>query len=198
MSSHHFVREKQEPSILVAGDAMSDQEIIGQLFEWCPQVLIHEKNIALFSEWQVKVDVLFYRSLTNETVSVLLPMQENIKWVQLPPDPAEDLSFMIRYLEHDGQQSAYIIGLTYEEVKASFLRPSEIKLIYIHEQQRSYPLGRQHEKWMAAGQEISVNDASKITYTENLEKRTEHLFTVKQDGFIRIQTQGSILLTEEI
>ncbi|MBM3410725.1 MAG: thiamine diphosphokinase [Bacteroidetes bacterium] len=39
MSSHHFVRDRQEPTLLVAnGDACS-QDLLTSLLEWCPYIL---------------------------------------------------------------------------------------------------------------------------------------------------------------
>ncbi|MFD2144372.1 hypothetical protein [Mucilaginibacter antarcticus] len=39
MSSHHIVREKQEPALLVLGLDGFDEEQLGQLLEWSPTLM---------------------------------------------------------------------------------------------------------------------------------------------------------------
>lgn len=39
MSSHHIVREKQEPALLVLSMDAFDEEMLGQLLEWSPTVI---------------------------------------------------------------------------------------------------------------------------------------------------------------
>ena len=39
MSSHHIVREKQEPALLVLGLDNFPDELLGQLLEWSPTVI---------------------------------------------------------------------------------------------------------------------------------------------------------------
>ena len=40
MSSHHIVREKQEPALLVLGLDDFPDELLGQLLEWSPTVIV--------------------------------------------------------------------------------------------------------------------------------------------------------------
>ncbi|RZK41505.1 MAG: thiamine pyrophosphokinase, partial [Pedobacter sp.] len=40
MSSHHIVREKQEPALYIHQLGNFDEEKLGQLLEWSPTVLV--------------------------------------------------------------------------------------------------------------------------------------------------------------
>lgn len=42
MSSHHIVREKQEPALLIMDLNGFNDEHLGQLLEWNPTVLVNE------------------------------------------------------------------------------------------------------------------------------------------------------------
>lgn len=56
MSSHHFVREGQEPDIIVAGCDI-DTEILGPLLEWSPRVIAIDDAVEKLLLEQIKVDV---------------------------------------------------------------------------------------------------------------------------------------------
>ncbi len=56
MSSHHIVREKQEPALLVLGlDSFSD-ELLGQLLEWSPTVIVTELTAERINAYGIKID----------------------------------------------------------------------------------------------------------------------------------------------
>ena len=40
MSSHHIVRDDQEPALIIANGAACSIELLGQLLEWSPLVVV--------------------------------------------------------------------------------------------------------------------------------------------------------------
>lgn len=58
MSSHHFVKEGQEPALLVV-DPISDDHLLSVL-EWSPTVLVVEPAMAKVASWGIRVDVIIY------------------------------------------------------------------------------------------------------------------------------------------
>ena len=40
MSSHHIVRDDQEPALIIANGAVCQPELLGQLLEWSPLVVV--------------------------------------------------------------------------------------------------------------------------------------------------------------
>ena len=58
MSSHHIVRDDQEPALIIPNGASSSQELLGQLFEWSPLVIVLDSAIDRVLELGIKVDVL--------------------------------------------------------------------------------------------------------------------------------------------
>ena len=56
MSSHHIVRDDQEPALIIAnGEACSD-DLLDQLMEWSPFVLVLDGAIHRVLEKQIKFD----------------------------------------------------------------------------------------------------------------------------------------------
>ncbi len=58
MSSHHIVRDDQEPALIIANGASCNIELLGQLLEWSPLVIVLDSAIERVVELGIKVDVL--------------------------------------------------------------------------------------------------------------------------------------------
>ena len=58
MSSHHIVRDDQEPALIIANGASCSEELMGQLLEWSPLVIVLDSAIERVLELGIKVDVL--------------------------------------------------------------------------------------------------------------------------------------------
>src|SRR6187402_1178512 len=56
MSSHHIVREKQEPALLVLGMDNFEDELLGQLLEWSPTVIVTEPMAEKLNAYGIKID----------------------------------------------------------------------------------------------------------------------------------------------
>ena len=46
MSSHHIARDDQEPALIIANGEMCSQELLGQLLEWSPLVIVLDSAIS--------------------------------------------------------------------------------------------------------------------------------------------------------
>ncbi len=58
MSSHHFVKEQQEPALLILETEGFDVDRISPLLEWVPTVLVSQNVVETVISWGVKVDVI--------------------------------------------------------------------------------------------------------------------------------------------
>ena len=58
MSSHHIVRDDQEPALIIANGACCQPDLLGQLLEWSPLVVVLDSAIERVMELDIKVDVL--------------------------------------------------------------------------------------------------------------------------------------------
>ncbi len=56
MSSHHIVREKQEPALLVLGLDNFPNELLGQLLEWSPTVITTSQTAEKLIVNGIKID----------------------------------------------------------------------------------------------------------------------------------------------
>jgi thiamine pyrophosphokinase len=61
MSSHHIVRDDQEPALIIANGASCSEELMGQLLEWSPLVIVLdsaiERVLELMFYWAISIEV---------------------------------------------------------------------------------------------------------------------------------------------
>lgn len=67
MSSHHFVKEGQEPALLIL-DALTF-DIAGPLLEWVPLVVVAQPAIDQVLLWNIKIDVVLTKEIHVNDIS---------------------------------------------------------------------------------------------------------------------------------
>lgn len=111
MSSHHVVREKQEPALIIANGENCSLELIGQLLEWSPTVVVLDGALERVLELGIKVDVIlgdFDSVDTHELAAKQFP----VKIVHTPDQEYTDLEKAIMYLIDEEYPAANIIWAT--------------------------------------------------------------------------------------
>ena len=58
MSSHHIVKDKQEPALIIANGEECSQELMGQLLEWQPTVMVLDGALDRVLPLGIKVDIV--------------------------------------------------------------------------------------------------------------------------------------------
>lgn len=78
MSSHHIVRENQEPALVVADFHALDSEQLGQLLEWSPMIVTDAANVDFLLAEGIKVDIVFGASSARiaQEATVFLPLTD--------------------------------------------------------------------------------------------------------------------------
>src|ERR1700761_4565755 len=100
MSSHHIVREKQEPALLILGlDSFSD-ELLGQLLEWSPTVIVTLTTAEKVHAYGIKIDWII-------TDQLHLQLQSDIKLMPTGNDTEAEAA--IKYLVTYGYPAVNII-----------------------------------------------------------------------------------------
>jgi thiamine pyrophosphokinase len=83
MSSHHIVRENQEPALVILDAHAIPFEKVQELLEWMPTIIVLHSQIETVMGWGIKIDV------------VLVPASEEAVWVDRTKEqqPIEIVSF---------------------------------------------------------------------------------------------------------
>lgn len=217
MSSHHFVRDKQEPALIVANGASCSDTLLHQLLEWNPYVLVLDQAIHRFMEKGLKADALlgdFDRNLDFESIR---QRQHPIEIIHTPDQEKTDLEKGIEHLIRNGHSSANIVwatGLradhTLNNLSSMAKYSDRINLVMLDNWSRILCLPRSFEKWVVKDSLLSLMPLGVATgvRTEglkyNLNREDLHLSLRTSssnqsagDGFIKIEHTGGHLLLME-
>ncbi|HEY0177497.1 MAG TPA: thiamine pyrophosphokinase [Pedobacter sp.] len=187
MSSHHIVREKQEPALYIHDLGNFDEEYLGQLLEWSPTLIvngaIYEKVISL----GLKVDVILNQ------MDELIP-QENTKSIIGPGDA---YNTVLNYLISEKYPAVNIIDQGKELADLAFYL-SKINIVLFSSTEKSYAVKTGFKVWKPAGS-IFLIDVVSYFETTNLMQKEEREFEVVKDGFVEFSfTTEYVFLTEKL
>lgn len=187
MSSHHIVREKQEPALYIHDLGSFDEEYLGQLLEWSPTLIvngaIYEKVISL----GLKVDVIL--NPLNESVP-----QENTKSIIGPGDA---YNTVLNYLISEKYPAVNIIDQKKDLADLAFYL-SKINIVLFSSTEKSYAVKTGFKVWKPAGS-IFLIDVVSYFETTNLMQKKEREFEVVKDGFVEFSfTTEYVFLTEKL
>ena len=217
MSSHHIVRDDQEPALIIANGATCDDELLGQLLEWSPLVIVLDSAIERVVARNIKVDVLlgdFDRGFNPEE---FVKSQYPIEIIHAPDQDKTDLEKAFEYLIQRKIPAANVIWATGKRADhtmsnlTNMVRYRDSLKVVIHDDHsKIFLLPRYFQKWYPAGTIISlipIGQVNGIT-TENLVYplhdetltigyRSGSSNAVATDGIVTINhTEGDLLLME--
>lgn len=189
MSSHHIVRENQEPALVVADFNALDSVHLGQLLEWSPTVITDSVNLDFFISEGIKVDIVF-GDKPDEI------MQESTKFMGVD-DPHDFIRQALSYLITNQFKAVNILT---ESVSSDLSSYAEEINIVLFCQGRRYAFVRgQFEKWKPKGEKIYI-DESCLKSFQGLDYTAKGEFITTSDGFITVEfsTHDFVLIGEEI
>jgi thiamine pyrophosphokinase len=217
MSSHHIVRDDQEPALIIANGASCSKELLGQLLEWSPLVLVLDSAIERVFELGIKVDVLlgdFDRGFNPEYYK---EKQYPLEIAYRPNQYKTDLEKAFDYLIEKGHRAANVIWATGRRADHTITNLTTIvgyrhklKIVLLDDYSKVYLLPAKFEKWYPANTIISLIPVGEVSdiHTENLfyplkgetltmGYRTGSSNHVIADGIVRIEhSKGDLLLME--
>ena len=218
MSSHHIVRDNQEPALIIANGADCGDELLQQLMEWSPFVLALDGAVHRLLERNIRFDAWLgdFDSGANVDEMALSKMGD-IQRIWAEDQDKTDLQKGIEFLISKGHVAANIIWGTgrradhmINNMATLWRYHDQITLSILDDHSRVYPLNRQFKKWYPAGTAISlipVGYASGINsinlqyplmnHRLELPHSTGSSNSVLEDGFVEISySEGHLLMME--
>lgn len=185
MSSHHIVREKQEPALYIHHLGNFDEEYLGQLLEWSPTLIVAASQYEKVISMGLKVDVVFGN---DESISI----QENTKWMFAP---MESLPTVVKYLISEKYPAVNIISVENKfDDLAGFL--NQINIVLFTEAEKSYAIKKDFSVWKPAGSIFKIDIISYFE-TDNLKQIENGDFIVIKDGFVSFDFMVDYLFLSE-
>jgi len=196
MSSHHIVRDKQEPALLLATPEACSFEQASQLLEWSPVVMALPEALPEALSWQIKLDIALLSS-TSSISSSDLEFQQPIQILQ----PSGNLlSFALSHLAEKNHKAVNISlqagsFAQSEEILSTYAQKLDI-VVYSQLWKQVFVRGGKFEKWLTEGSVLQFN--ATITQTKNLRQLSDGQWQVLQNGIVAVTGSKSFWLAEMI
>jgi thiamine pyrophosphokinase len=188
MSSHHIVKEKQEPALYIHDLGNFDEEYLGQILEWSPTLVvngaIYEKVISL----GLKIDVILNGADGLAT-------QENTKSII---GPGDEYNTVLNYLISEKYPAVNIIDEGKKLSDLDYYLP-KINIVLFNSAEKSYAIKSGFKVWKPAGSIFLIDVVSYFEAT-NLMQKDEREFEVVKDGFVEFTftTTEYVFLSEQL
>lgn len=109
MSSHHIVREAQEPALLIWQTESLESEHLAQLLEWSPTVIAKEGTLETMLALGIKVDAVVCTPQRRKELEGIVSPQSHVQLI-MAASREELLTAALRHLTLQGQQAINVIA----------------------------------------------------------------------------------------
>jgi thiamine pyrophosphokinase len=217
MSSHHIVRDDQEPALIIANGAACSSELLGQILEWSPLVIVLDSAMERVVELGIKVDVLLGDFDRGFDANYYKETHYPIDIIPTPNQDKTDLEKAFDYLHARNIPAVNVVWATGKRADHTINNLTNIanyrdklKIVIIDDHSKVFLLPRKYEKWYTEKTTISLIPIGEVTgiHSTNLHYplnddtlkmgyRTGSSNFVKEDGIVTIVHEtGDLLLME--
>ncbi|MEO8885641.1 MAG: thiamine pyrophosphokinase [Mucilaginibacter sp.] len=176
MSSHHIVREKQEPALLIFDLDNFDSELLGQLLEWSPTVIVTQPMAEKLNSYGIKIDWIIAGDNKEE-------IQSDVKVI--PGNNKAPLLSALKFLTDNNYPAVNII---IDTLNLDYYHPfiDKINLVIFYNGQKIYPVTSGFSKWKPAGEILKILSDDATIKVSGLTPLTGHNYKTTNDGFFTI------------
>lgn len=187
MSSHHIVKEKQEPALYIHEFGNFDEEHLGQLLEWSPTVIVaateYEKVVSL----GVKVDVVV------GNLEAGTELQENIRII---PQQRKGIEDAMEFLVKEKYPAVNVISKISSFDDLTCYLP-DLNLVLFTEKSKHYAIKDGFSVWKPAGT-LFLIDIIAYFEADNLMQQETSEFVVVEDGMVNFRFKAPYLFIGEL
>ena len=187
MSSHHIVREKQEPALLVLGLDNFPDELLGQLLEWSPTVITTPQTAEKLAAYGIKIDWI----ITDGSQEVL---QSDVKLMSAGNDNLTDAA--LKFLAWNEYPAVNIITDSFD-LKDFKPFANKIGLVIFHHNKKIFPVNPGFSKWKPAGENITILTQGVDFEQKGLLQTSVNTFKTSGDGLFSLHFDAPFLFIAE-
>jgi hypothetical protein len=148
MSSHHFVKEQQEPAVFILNPSGINFESVAPLLEWSPTVLVDQESVDLVLSWGIKIDVILATSSFQKENMQLLEEQYPLRFLTV--SASQSLEEGLHYLVTSQHKGVHLVGINHQNHQELEEKTSHLDLTLVDGDWKYYPVkGGKFSKWFA-------------------------------------------------
>jgi hypothetical protein len=195
MSSHHFVREGQEPAMLILDPV--ELSLAEPLLEWAPLVIVTSTALETVLEWGIKIDVVITGAESIDRLKEKLLVQAPVKIIGSDRDAAFETAL---YFLIAGKHRAVSIltndALSAMEKAASFMDKVGINVLSDSYKWSAIRSGT-FRKWLPAGSRLQLYGLPEAYSLHNLGKSGDET-EVLEDGIVEVNNPAPFWVGEGV
>lgn len=209
MSSHHIVRDDQEPALIIANGAACSNELLGQLLEWSPLVIVLDSAMERVVELGIKVDVLLGDFDRGFDANYYKQSHYPIEIIHTPNQDKTDLEKAFDYLHSINIPAANVVWATGKRADHTITNltnlanyRNQLKIVILDDHSKVFLLPRKFEKWYTEKTPISLIPIGNVTgiHSTNLHyplKNATLSIGYKTGSSNFVNTDGIVTITHE-
>ena len=188
MSSHHIIRDNQEPAVCIVDvDSHISEHYLGQLLEWSPTVIALASNLDWLHTRGIKVDILLCAAGHDEEAPQ--PHMQCVTYL------GDFIPILFECLKRANNPAVYLVGFKPGVELLPYAAAFSINLL--HGASRSIPVKR-YSKWLTKGAVLRVS-AVLSGELRNVKMIRSGTLMVLEDGLVDIPEQAAFFyITEEL
>lgn len=186
MSSHHIVREKQEPALLIMSLSSFNREYLGQLLEWSPAVIVNEPEYELTESLGIKIDMVISRDIN-------FAAQHHARIILTEVDPLEDA---LKFLVGEQFHSVNVITDSFRLKDYAFYS-EPLNLAVFAAGKKIFPVKPGFSKWQASGQTIELMQEARNMHVSGLKYLNNGIYETEKDGFYSLSFEQPFIFVAE-
>lgn len=219
MSSHHFVKDGQEPALIIANGARCRQQLVDELLEWCPFVVVLDGALQ-----EVLDKGIAFNAVSGDFDSEKHPYEKtaHLHHVEIIPTPNQDFTDLQKGVEiclQRGYKNVHIIwgtgkrsDHTLGNLDLIIKMKDQVNLVFWDDFHKIYHTPSGFKKWFPKGLGISllpwpvckkVTALNLVWPLQDLDLRFAFQLStsneIKEDGMLVITyEEGSLVIMEEL
>ncbi|WP_113923512.1 thiamine pyrophosphokinase [Cognataquiflexum aquatile] len=190
MSSHHFVKEQQEPALLILNTSGISFEQVAPLLEWVPTLLVAQEAVPVVISWGIKIDLILAEMEFQKSHYHLLEEQYPVKFLGV--QEGNFLDEGLQYLIASKHGAVNIVG--FDHLKVFDLEPmlEFLDIVVWDGPIRYFPIKNgQFKKWFP---DISIQlHAPEGSVLEVQTNEGNEIVQVKHATFIEVEEGTTII-----
>jgi thiamine pyrophosphokinase len=163
MSSHHIIREDQEPALIVANGEACSPTLLGELLEWSPFVVVLDGALPRVMDLGIKFNTVLGDWDSFDNVEQMVEDYQPVDVVHAPDQSKTDLEKGIEYLIEKGHKYIHLVWATGKRLDHTMNNiitlakyADQCTVVLFDDHSRAYCIPQKFSKHFDAGVNISL------------------------------------------